>query len=60
MGRECKCWLRLSENVSFKQNFWEVTNFLALSIHIDRDINLTIWHHKKLIYLFYHLTFQNT
>ena len=52
MGRECKCWFRLSESVPFKQNFWEVANFLAQSLRIDWDINLIIWHHKKLFYLF--------
>ena len=30
------------------------------SIHIDGIINLAIWHHKKLLYLFYLLTLQNT
>ena len=31
-----------------------------LSIHIGRGINLAIWFHKKLLYLSYLLTLQNT
>ena len=31
-----------------------------LSIHIGGVINLAIWHHKNLFYLFYLLTLQNT
>ena len=32
----------------------------TLSIHIGGGINLAIWFHKKLLYLSYILTLQNT
>ena len=41
------------------QNMIQKFNYQLWSIHNGGVINLAIWHHKKLSYLFYFYTLQN-